>query len=835
MTYLNTHTRTTSPTANEQFQAAGRMPALFGVFMGYIKEADDVQRNGRLRVWIPEFGSAPDNPEGWVIVNYCSPFAGATNVDSASKSNVQSFEGTQTSYGMWMIPPDINNQVLVMFINGDPSRGIWIGCLYNQFMNNMVPGMAGSANNYQYPGKNVPVAEYNKWDQKTTNPDATIKPYEATKFKGLGNQGLITDTDRGVSDSSARREAPSSTFGILTPGPVIDSNATPDNIRRKGGSSFIMDDAVGSESVVLTTKSGAQIKLDETNGFVYLINRDGTAWVQMDSRGNVDIFGAQNVSMRAEKDFNIRADRNVNIEAGQNIYLKAAKDTQTSTTTFTYNVNNIPNNATIPFYKYVGEGAGEGGNIVIQALNNVHQTVKNNMFLTVLNGNLSIQVQKNLQITTVAGKQDYNSAQNINLQTGQDFNVKATGSILEKTSASYNLAASNNVSVSSGSTISLAGTTSIIEQAPIIDLIGSVLIAGSLGSTAGTSVTFGGSIGVVGSVTASTLDSTSLNVSGNSALGVVTASNVTAGLTNSTQPAPTVSPPTFSGSPGTPVTPADAASAATAVKAEIKPLIEKINVLPTWADPVSKFKRNSEAINTTVSWLPTYEPCPEHDKFSLRTVTGYTPKATEGAKTYQGSGGAGSEATSSPVTNADPGANNTDIPPPDTSASAVVKDFNLAAYQCQLKIHEGVKYVSYIDSRGFPTGGIGHLLRTNEITTYPVPSPIAETQVDTWFQSDAAISISGATRLLGTDVWGELTDIRKRACADLCYNLGEAKLAKFVRFLAAMKKGDYNAAGNSLRDSLWFTQVGRRGPNIITMIVSNIDPNGCDRKFPPTN
>ena len=124
MGYLNTSTRTTKSTSTDNFQAAGRSTSLFGVFLGFIKEATDVQRNGRLRVWIPEFGSAPENEDGWTIVNYCSPFAGATNVNTISDTDTHSFDQTQTSYGMWMIPPDVGNEVLVMFINGDSSRGI---------------------------------------------------------------------------------------------------------------------------------------------------------------------------------------------------------------------------------------------------------------------------------------------------------------------------------------------------------------------------------------------------------------------------------------------------------------------------------------------------------------------------------------------------------------------------------------------------------------------------------------------------------------------------------------------------------------------------------------
>lgn len=771
MPYIDTNTRTVSTTSNEAQKPIGRMSLLYGVLVGFVKDASDVQRNGRLRVWIPELGSAPEEEQGWMVVSYCSPFAGATNVETISKASLQTFEGTQTSYGMWMVPPDINNQVLVVFVNGDPARGFWIGSLYNQFMNNMVPGMAASGSNYQYPGKVIPVAEYNKWDTKITSPDRAFKPYEATKFKGLGNQGLINDQGRGITTSSARRESPSRVFGIITPGPVIDENASPASIRRKGGSSFIMDDETGTEYVQLTTKSGAQIRLDESNGFVYLINRDGTAWIQMDQKGNIDIFGATSISMRAQTDINLRADRNINIEAGQNIYMKAAKDTTTSTTSFTYDINNIPKPLTIPLYKYVGEGAGEGGNIVMQALNNTHTTIKNNSY---------IKIGKNLEL---------NVGETIDISAGTEYNLTA----------------------------------------PSIRNVGAFKIRGTLGVTGDTKL--GSTLGVV-----SNINGASLGVSGAIHGGSLSVSGQVVGsVILGTFPGLRGGSGAANGGPGTAGNPGPAVNISTppaVIDAEIKQMVEKVNILATWIDPESKFKRNAESLNTTTGIFPTYEPCPEHETFTFDSIIGYTPVQTEGAKTYGGSGGSGSPAIESPPPNTNPGANNTDIPPTPATESVVSKNFNLAAYQCQLKIHEGIKNVSYIDSVGKPTGGIGHLLRTNELVKYPVPTPISESQVNQWFQGDAQISISGAQRLLGIDVWDVLTDIRKRACADLCYNLGEGGLSKFKRFIAGMKSGDYNLAAASLRDSKWFTQVGRRGPNIVTMILNNVDPNGCDRRFP---
>ena len=778
MAYLNTNARTVSTPNNESFQPLGRTATLFGVYVGWVKRADDVQKMGRLQVWVPEFGSTPDEEAGWITVNYCSPFAGATNVDTTSKADLQSFDSTQTSYGMWMVPPDVNNQVLIMFVCGDPARGIWIGSLYNQYMNNMVPGMAADTNNYQYPGKNIPVAEYNKWDKKVTQPDAAKKPYEAIKFKGVGNQGLITDPNRGVTNSSARRESPSRVFGILTPGPVISeevAKTTPENIRRKGGSSFIMDDATGSEYVQLATKSGAQIQINETTGFVYLINRDGTAWVQMDKDGNIDIFGARDISMRAQRDINLRADRNINIEAGQNIFMKAAQDTTESTTTFTYDVNNVPTPSTIPVWNYVGEGNGDGGNIVLQSLNNLQSTAKMGTFLTVKENNLEVKVGNTINVTTDNGGQNFNSKSGIKLTTDASFDLSVTGNIRAGANGSLSLIGENGVIACSGADLSIKSSANL-------NLAG----AGNL-YLAGTSV----------------FSNT-----------VVYAPNFLQGSAD----------PVLGSAEG-------ALSANSARPAEVKPLNDKLNILATWKDPDSKFRRDSLPVKTIVSRLATYEPCPEHAAFIRSAVSGASPVLTQTDTTYAGSSGAGNNATTVPPAATSVGADNTNVTGDPTSDSNIAKDINVAALRCQLINHEGLKKVSYLDTTNLLHGGIGHLMRANEVLLYPVGTPISSDQIDTWYTQDSTSAIKIAQDLMG-DTWGDLSDIRKRSVVDLSYNLGKARLSQFTKYLAAMKAKDFSTAGMELRSSVWFSQVGRRGPDVVAMVVQNIDPNGCDKKFP---
>jgi lysozyme len=398
---------------------------------------------------------------------------------------------------------------------------------------------------------------------------------------------------------------------------------------------------------------------------------------------------------------------------------------------------------------------------------------------------------------------------------------------MEQTGSSYSLTAASTISASSLETISLTAESGVIITSAGINLAGEVLIEGDIATTgnitggAGTTITsiFNGNLTILGS----------LDVNGSTTLNGGTGYNFTAaGTGDISQPPTPPTPPTIA--PITSVSPTPAGTAITSIPAEIKPLIQKINVLAIWEN-ASKLVRNGQALQTIVTTFPTYEPCPEHEEFSFPLIQGYTPIQTEGQATYEGSGGAGNPNTTVPLPNTDPGANNTILPPPDPTNNVVANGFNFAAFRCQLINHEGYSTKSYRDSTGI-SGGIGHFMRIDELLIYPIGTSITVSQINQWFSEDSITAIAGAQRLLGLNVWGILTDIRQRAVADLCFNMGEQSLSKFKQFLRYMKTGDYTAAGNSLIDSIWFKQVKRRGPNILTMITQNVDPTGCALKFP---
>jgi len=338
-----------------------------GPYLAVVKNNLDSAFNGGLEVALIR-GTTDDTDHviGQAIkVKYLSPFAGTTSINFAGKTDttdsITRFNETQKSYGMWMVPPDVGATVMVFFIEGQISQGYWFGCVLDKMQNQMVPGIGSvtlpvsalDPNYLSFYGTDpldpsgqsyfLPVAEINKNLSTGANSGPPVHVPFATQ---LAVQGLLYDRVRGATSSSARREVPSSVFGISTPGPLdvttnnyqkrtgFYSGNSVDNMNnnkgfpasRLGGNTFVMDDGDANgdnELIRLRTRNGVQILLHNSKDLVYITNSQGTAWIEMTSQGKIDIFAQDSVSIHSEADFNLRADRNFNIEAGQNVNIKA--------------------------------------------------------------------------------------------------------------------------------------------------------------------------------------------------------------------------------------------------------------------------------------------------------------------------------------------------------------------------------------------------------------------------------------------------------------------------------------------------------------------------------
>lgn len=319
-------------------------------YIGIVKNNMDPTRSGRVQVWIPDLGGAEDDSLNWRTVSYASPFMGYTTNDNiADKANT--FESVSHTYGMWMVPPDIGIQVIVLFIAGDPLRGYWLACVNPNLSHHMIPGLAGSPNAVGGKGAPAPVVEFNENEEShITNPAFynQSKPIHKIQAEILKVQGLDQDPIRGAISSSSQRETPSHVFGISTPGRALNDPADdlnyitklnsdtlpPEYFKvtgRKGGHTFVMDDGatLGQDQLIrLRTAKGHQILMHDSSNNLYIAHADGTSWVELTSDGRVNVYSQGAFSVRSESEINLHSDTNININAANNINLKAGNKIQ---------------------------------------------------------------------------------------------------------------------------------------------------------------------------------------------------------------------------------------------------------------------------------------------------------------------------------------------------------------------------------------------------------------------------------------------------------------------------------------------------------------------------
>ncbi len=379
------------PTAQREIQRS-RMGS--GIYLARVINNLDPSYMGSLEVSIfrDSANSKEENTQHF-IVRYASPFFGHTpyeytGLNSGEKNTQEGFNDTQKSYGFWAVPPDIGVTVLIAFVDGDPSQGYWFACVPPRFANHMVPAIAASQDVYldqkdikKYgKSKSLPVAEINKrLNAKTdvaTDVSRIKRPVHPIADRFL-EQGLLDDDVRGITDSGARRDAPSSVMGLSSPGPLDrraghkktklgDSDQQTNPViptGRLGGTQIVLDDgddryrrvtpaaegpvqyvdvvngtdtATGAkiskegdptipygECLRLRTRTGHQILLHNSEDLIYIGNARGTTWIEMTSNGKIDVYAQDSVSIHTETDINVRADRDINLEAGRNINMKA--------------------------------------------------------------------------------------------------------------------------------------------------------------------------------------------------------------------------------------------------------------------------------------------------------------------------------------------------------------------------------------------------------------------------------------------------------------------------------------------------------------------------------
>ena len=308
-----------------------------GPFEAIVVSHVEGNRMGQLRVKITEDTGriTAATADDTVVASYCSPFYGTTyGTDAQSQQLPDGPFTVGQSYGMWMVPPDVGNKVLVICT---PSGAwYWIGCIYDSSSHHMVPGLGraiGGKNFTRTPtsitatGSSVlPVVEYSTKEPTAFDADGlTNTPRYPHEFQSqlLVRQGLDRDPIRGAISSSSLREAPSNVYGISTPGRKITKDdqvagAPQVVIARTGGHQFVMDDgdADGKDQLMrLRTAGGHQILMNDSEQVLYIASASGNQWMEFSNNGQVNVYAGGGFNLRTQGVLNLHSDVLLNLSA----------------------------------------------------------------------------------------------------------------------------------------------------------------------------------------------------------------------------------------------------------------------------------------------------------------------------------------------------------------------------------------------------------------------------------------------------------------------------------------------------------------------------------------
>ncbi len=132
----------------------------------------------------------------------------------------------------------------------------------------------------------------------------------------------------------------------------------------------------------------------------------------------------------------------------------------------------------------------------------------------------------------------------------------------------------------------------------------------------------------------------------------------------------------------------------------------------------------------------------------------------------------------------------------------------------ELEQDEGVIYEIYLDHLGYPTFGIGHLVR-EEDPEYgqDVGTAVSESRVAEVFEKDIS-SVEGDCYKLYGD-FDNLPEEVQLIIANMMFNLGYSGLSKFRGMKAGVDARDWNRAADEMVDSQWYSQVTNRAKRLV--------------------
>ena len=144
---------------------------------------------------------------------------------------------------------------------------------------------------------------------------------------------------------------------------------------------------------------------------------------------------------------------------------------------------------------------------------------------------------------------------------------------------------------------------------------------------------------------------------------------------------------------------------------------------------------------------------------------------------------------------------------------------NLEQLREELTDDEGCKYEIYLDHLGYPTFGIGHLVRDDDPEHgEEVGTSVSEDRVIAAFESDIETVLSDCNKLYSD--FEDLPEETQLIIANMMFNLGYPRLSAFKGMKRGVDSRDWNSAADEMVDSRWYNQVTNRANRLVERMRS---------------
>lgn len=285
----------------------------FMICVGVVKNNADPMQHGRLQVYVPSLDPKDFKTEELPWCQYVSPFGGTT-VDYLAGREQSKIPGAST-YGFWAIPK-VGAQVIIGFLEGDPTMRCWLGCIFMPEMNRTLPSSIDPIKSEIDDSGMIP---------QQTIPHLKMNLNKAGLQPGSQHYKTRGGYERSVSHpSNKNRNKPTDNGYYPKPSQPNKSDSQTICLTSPGRHYFLMSDVDEYCRVRLKTTEGSQIIFDDTNERIYISTARGKNWVELDEgNGKIYIYSDSKVNIRSKNDINLYSDENVNIVAKHRVNIRS--------------------------------------------------------------------------------------------------------------------------------------------------------------------------------------------------------------------------------------------------------------------------------------------------------------------------------------------------------------------------------------------------------------------------------------------------------------------------------------------------------------------------------